>query len=35
LIGEVQTVSSIQTIIEAFEKDLTSSWGKTIMEWKI
>ncbi|SLL08675.1 L-idonate 5-dehydrogenase [Mycobacteroides abscessus subsp. abscessus] len=35
LIGEVQTVTSIQSIIEAFEKDLTSSWGKTIMEWKI
>lgn len=35
LIGEIQTVTSIETIIEAFEKDLISSWGKTIMEWKI
>lgn len=35
LVGEVQVVRTIQDIIEAFEKDLTSSWGKTVMEWKI
>ncbi|MCM3216388.1 ribitol-5-phosphate dehydrogenase [Niallia taxi] len=35
LIGEVQKVTSIQDIIEAFEKDLISSWGKTIIEWNI
>ncbi|RFU63968.1 ribitol-5-phosphate dehydrogenase [Peribacillus glennii] len=35
LVGEVQEVKNIQNIIEAFEKDLTSSWGKTVMEWKI
>ncbi|RFU66843.1 ribitol-5-phosphate dehydrogenase [Bacillus sp. V59.32b] len=35
LVGEVQEVKTIQNIIEAFEKDLTSSWGKTVMEWKI
>lgn len=35
LVGEVQKVTSIQDIIEAFEKDLISSWGKTIIEWNI
>ncbi|MBS4178103.1 ribitol-5-phosphate dehydrogenase [Lederbergia citrea] len=35
LVGEVQEVKTIQDIITAFEKDLTSSWGKTVMEWKI
>ncbi|MFS0638729.1 ribitol-5-phosphate dehydrogenase [Mesobacillus foraminis] len=35
LVGEMQEVRTIQDIVEAFEKDLTSSWGKTVMEWKI
>ncbi|MBS4204767.1 ribitol-5-phosphate dehydrogenase [Lederbergia citrea] len=35
LVGEIQEVKTIQDIITAFEKDLTSSWGKTVMEWKI
>jgi ribitol-5-phosphate 2-dehydrogenase (NADP+) len=35
LVGEVHEVRTIQDIIDAFEKDLTSSWGKTVMEWKI
>ncbi|OIK16333.1 ribitol-5-phosphate dehydrogenase [Bacillus sp. MUM 116] len=35
LVGEVHEVKSIQDLIDAFEKDLTTSWGKTIMEWKI
>lgn len=35
LVGEVQEVRTIQDIIAAFEKDLASSWGKTVMEWKI
>ncbi|MFJ5717768.1 ribitol-5-phosphate dehydrogenase [Neobacillus sp. NPDC093127] len=35
LIGYVQEVKSIQDIIDAFEKDLTTSWGKTVMEWNI
>ncbi|MEY2193019.1 ribitol-5-phosphate dehydrogenase [Neobacillus sp. BF23-41] len=35
LIGEVHEVKNIQDIIDAFEKDLTNSWGKTILEWKI
>lgn len=35
LVGEVCVVKNIQDIIGSFEKDLTSSWGKTVMEWKI
>ncbi|GGH76580.1 ribitol-5-phosphate 2-dehydrogenase [Pullulanibacillus pueri] len=35
LIESVQPVKTIQDIINAFEKDLTSSWGKTIMLWRI
>lgn len=35
LVGEVQEVRSIKDIISAFEKDLVSSWGKTVIEWKI
>ncbi|MDZ5471923.1 ribitol-5-phosphate dehydrogenase [Bacillus sp. 31A1R] len=35
LVGEVQVVRTIQDINDAFEKDLTSSWGKTVIEWKI
>jgi ribitol-5-phosphate 2-dehydrogenase (NADP+) len=35
LVGSVHEVRTIQDIIDAFEKDLTTSWGKTVMEWKI
>ncbi|MEK3888463.1 ribitol-5-phosphate dehydrogenase [Bacillus sp. FSL K6-3431] len=35
LVGDVVEVRTIQDIITAFEKDLISSWGKTVMEWKI
>lgn len=35
LIGEVHEVKTIQDILSAFESDLTSSWGKTIMKWEI
>jgi len=35
LIGEIHNVSSIKEIIKAFEADLSNSWGKTIMRWKI
>ncbi|EFR88128.1 alcohol dehydrogenase catalytic domain-containing protein [Listeria marthii] len=35
LVGEVHTVHSIQDVIEAFEADLRSPWGKSVMEWKI
>lgn len=35
LIGEVHEVSSLSDIVEAFEKDLTNSWGKTVIDWKM
>lgn len=35
LVGSVNEVKSIQDIIQTFEKDLSTSWGKTVMEWKI
>lgn len=35
LIGQVYTITSVKEAIETFETDLSSSWGKTIMEWKI
>lgn len=35
LIGEVHTVTKIEDIITAFESDLSSSWGKTVMKWMI
>ena len=35
LVGDIQEVKTISDILAAFEKDLTSSWGKTVMEWKI
>ncbi|MGV2939747.1 ribitol-5-phosphate dehydrogenase [Mesobacillus sp. LC4] len=35
IVGSVNEVKSIQDAIKAFEFDLSTSWGKTIMEWKI
>ncbi|WP_040207125.1 ribitol-5-phosphate dehydrogenase [Neobacillus jeddahensis] len=35
LIGSINEVNTIQDINDAFEKDLTTSWGKTVLEWKI
>ncbi|SFB21086.1 MULTISPECIES: ribitol-5-phosphate dehydrogenase [unclassified Bacillus (in: firmicutes)] len=35
LVGSVNEVKSIQDVINAFEYDLSTSWGKTVMEWKI
>ncbi|WP_077623400.1 ribitol-5-phosphate dehydrogenase [Sediminibacillus massiliensis] len=35
LIGSVNEIKSIDDILQCFEKDLTTSWGKTVMEWKI
>lgn len=35
LVGSVNEVKSIQDILDTFERDLTTSWGKTVMEWKI
>ncbi|MFG3612808.1 ribitol-5-phosphate dehydrogenase [Rummeliibacillus sp. G93] len=35
LIGQVFHVTSVQDALGAFESDLSNSWGKTIMNWKI
>lgn len=35
LIGNIVEVTTIKDIINAFELDLSNSWGKTIMKWKI
>ncbi|GEL04722.1 MULTISPECIES: ribitol-5-phosphate dehydrogenase [Rummeliibacillus] len=35
LIGQVFHVTSVQDALSAFESDLSNSWGKTIMNWKI
>lgn len=35
LIGNVHTVHNIEDITKSFESDLSSSWGKTVMRWKI
>src|SRR5699024_11439230 len=35
LIGSVNEIKTIQDIVTTFEKDLTTSWGKTVLEWKI
>src|SRR5699024_6353162 len=35
LIGQTYTVKSIEDITKSFESDLSSSWGKTVMRWKI
>lgn len=35
LVGNVTRVESVQDITRAFEEDLSRSWGKSIMEWKI
>lgn len=35
IIGETIDVRKIGDITEAFEKDLSSSWGKTVMRWMI
>jgi ribitol-5-phosphate 2-dehydrogenase (NADP+) len=35
IIGDVFEVKKIEDIIKAFESDLSNSWGKTIMRWKI
>lgn len=35
LIGSVQSVTTIGEIVEAFENDLTVSWGKTVLAWNI
>lgn len=35
LIGNVYDVTSIKEAVTAFETDLSTSWGKTIMRWNI
>lgn len=35
LVGDVHTVRNIEDITGAFESDLSSSWGKTVMRWMI
>lgn len=35
LVGEVFSIRAIQDIVTAFEGDLASPWGKTVMEWII
>jgi ribitol-5-phosphate 2-dehydrogenase len=35
LVGSVNEVKTIQDIINVFEKDLVTPWGKTIMKWEI
>jgi len=35
LVGSVHDVRKIEDVTNAFESDLASSWGKTIMKWKI
>lgn len=35
LVGSVNDVRSIRDVLDVFEKDLTTSWGKTVMKWGI
>ncbi len=35
LVGNVHNVSKLEEVTNAFESDLSSSWGKTVMRWKI
>src|SRR5699024_7343301 len=35
LVGEVHNVRKIDDITSAFEDDLATSWGKTVMRWMI
>lgn len=35
LIGSVNPVKSIQDMLDVFERDLTTSWGKTVIRWGI
>lgn len=35
LVGQTHTVRNIEDITNSFEGDLSSSWGKTVMRWKI
>ncbi|MBD1221412.1 ribitol-5-phosphate dehydrogenase [Virgibacillus halodenitrificans] len=35
LVGNVHYISKLREVTEAFESDLSSSWGKTVMKWNI
>lgn len=35
LVGSVNHVRSLSDLIASFERDLTTSWGKTVLEWEI
>lgn len=35
LVGEVLDVANIKDMINAFELDVSNSWGKTIMKWNV
>lgn len=35
LVGNTITVKSIEEVTNGFDMDLASSWGKTVMEWRI
>jgi ribitol-5-phosphate 2-dehydrogenase (NADP+) len=35
LVGSVNVIRSINDLIQSFERDLTTSWGKTVLEWEI
>lgn len=35
LIESIHPIRRIQDIIDSFEKDLTTSWGKTVLKWEI
>ena len=35
LIGLVKTVKTINDIIDCFDEDLVTTWGKTVMKWEI
>ncbi|MFC4620445.1 ribitol-5-phosphate dehydrogenase [Camelliibacillus cellulosilyticus] len=35
MVGSTNVVNNIQDVINVFEKDLTTSWGKTIIEWNV
>src|SRR5699024_9034520 len=35
LVGSLHTVENTGDLIKAFEEDLSSSWGKTVMRWKM
>lgn len=35
LVGNIHDIQNINDITDSFENDLSSSWGKTVMRWKI